>query len=199
MIKARAIPYLFGLALILALGLAACGGEETVIVTREAEVTKEVEKTPAPLGSANVIHQWVSAGERDSFRALVGPWENLTGGTVGDTGTRDILAIVTTRVEGGNPPDIAVLAAPGTMRKFAKEGELVALDSFLDMDKIRNEYSQAWIDLCTVGGKLYCIVWKASSKATVWYNPSATQPPANRTSHKRLLSSTMRVLLWVNM
>ncbi len=169
MIRARAILYLFGLALMLTLGLAACGGE----VTKEVEVIKEVEKTPEPLGSANVIHQWVSGGERESFRALVGPWENLTGGTVSDTGTRDILAIITTRVEGGNPPDIAVLAAPGTMRKFAKEGELVALDSFLDMDKIRDEYSQAWIDLCTVDGKFYCIVWKASSKATVWYNPKS--------------------------
>ena len=49
----------------------------------------------------------------------------------------------------------------------------MALDSFLDMNKFRKEYSQAWIDLCTVDGKLYCIVYKASNKATVWYNPKA--------------------------
>jgi alpha-glucoside transport system substrate-binding protein len=47
----------------------------------------------------------------------------------------------------------------------------VALDSFLNMDTIRNEYSQAWIDLCTVNGKLYCIVYKAANKSTVWYDP----------------------------
>ena len=156
--------YLIGLLLIFTLAFAvACGDDD--------------EKKSEPLlgeelGTASMIHQWVSGGEPESFRALVAPWENLTGGTVSDQGTRDILAIVTTRVEGGNPPDIAVLAAPGTMQKFARDGELVALDSFLDMNEIRSEYSQAWIDLCTVDGKLYCIVWKASNKATVWYSPN---------------------------
>jgi alpha-glucoside transport system substrate-binding protein len=142
------------LALIIAVGLAtACGGP--------AEET----------GTVSVVHQWVSGGEPESFRAVVAPWQELTGNRVEDLGTRDLLPIVTTRVEGGNPPEIAALAAPGTMQKFAREGRLVALDSFLNMDRIRNEYSQAWIDLCTVDGKLYCIVYKAANKSTVWYNP----------------------------
>ena len=124
------------------------------------------------IGTVSMIHQWVSGGEPDSFRAVVQPWEALTGGTIQDQGTRDLLAIITTRVQGGNPPDIGVLAAPGTMQAFARDGKLVALDSFLDMNKIRAEYSAAWIDLCTVDGKLYCIAWKASNKSTVWYNPN---------------------------
>jgi alpha-glucoside transport system substrate-binding protein len=122
-------------------------------------------------GTVNVVHQWVSGGEGESFRAVVGPWEEQSGNQMDDLGTRDLLAIVTTRVEGDNPPDIAALAAPGTVQRFAREGELVALDSFLDMDRMRNEYSQAWIDLCTVDGKLYCIAYKASNKSTVWYDP----------------------------
>jgi alpha-glucoside transport system substrate-binding protein len=122
-------------------------------------------------GTVNVVHQWVSGGEGQSFRAVVDPWEELSGNQVEDLGTRDLVAIVTTRVEGDNPPDIAALAAPGTVQRFAQQGELVALDSFLDMDRIRNEYSQAWIDLCTVDGKLYCIVYKAANKSTVWYDP----------------------------
>ena len=149
------IKYVAGLLMLLfGVGLAAaCGGQ--------AEET----------GTVSVIHQWVSGGEPESFRAVVDPWEELTGNQVEDLGTRDLLAIVTTRVQGGNPPDIAALAAPGAVREFAQGGKLVALDSFLDMDRIRNEYSQAWIDLCTVGGKLYCIVYKAANKSTVWYNP----------------------------
>jgi alpha-glucoside transport system substrate-binding protein len=122
-------------------------------------------------GTVNVVHQWVSGGEGESFQAVVAPWAEESGNQMDDLGTRDLLAIVTTRVEGNNPPDIAALAAPGAMQRFAQEGELVALDSFLDMDRIRNEYSQAWIDLCTVDGKLYCIVYKAANKSTVWYDP----------------------------
>jgi len=151
--------YLLGLLLVLTLALAACGeGEE--------------EPPPGPsIGTVSVIHQWVSGGEPESFQAVVSPWENLTGGKVVDFGTRDILDILTIRVAGGNPPDMAVLAAPGTMQEFAKDGKLVALDSFLDMNKIRSEYSEGWIDLCTVNGKLYGIPYKAANKATVWYNP----------------------------
>jgi len=128
---------------------------------------------PVPgIGTVSAIHQWVSGGEPESFRAVLSPWEELTGGKVEDVGTRDILDILTLRVAGGHPPDIAVLSSPGTIKEFARDGELVALDSFLDMDKIRNEYSQAWIDIGTVDGKLYgipprrrCTSWGASYRA----------------------------------
>ena len=150
---------LLGLFMVFTVTLAACGGGE-------------VTPTPSPsIGAVSVIHQWVSGGEPESFRAMVSPWEDLTGGKVDDVGTRDILEVLTIRVAGGNPPDIAVLSTPGTMQMFARDGVLVALDSFLDMDKIRNEYSQAWIDIGTVDGKLYGIPSKAANKSTVWYNP----------------------------
>jgi len=150
---------LLGLFMVFTLVLAACGGGEAT-------------PTPGPgIGTVSVIHQWVSGGEPESFRVVVSPWEDLTGGKVDDVGTRDILDVLTIRVAGGNPPDIAVLSTPGTMQEFARDGKLVALDSFLDMDKIRNEYSQAWIDISTVDGKLYGIPSKAANKSTVWYNP----------------------------
>lgn len=151
------------LAIFLILGLTvtvACGGGG------------DDEDTLGPsIGSVTVIHQWISGGEPESFRAVVWGWEEVNGGEVKDVGTRDIGEILDVRVEGGNPPDIAVLAAPGTMEEFARDGELVALDSFLDMDEITDQYSQAWIDLCTVDGHLYAIPYKASNKSTVWYSP----------------------------
>lgn len=150
---------LLGLFLVITVTLAACGGGE-------------VKPTPGPgIGTVSVIHQWVSGGEPESFRVVVSPWEDLTGGKVDDVGTRDILDVLTIRVAGGNPPDIAVLSTPGTMQMFARDGVLVALDSFLDMGKIRSEYSQAWIDIGTVDGKIYGIPSKAANKSTVWYNP----------------------------
>ncbi len=128
-----------------------------------------------PVGTVSVMHQWVSGGEPESFRAVVTPWEQATGGRVNDTGTRDIKAILVTRVEGGNPPDIGVLSAPGDMEEFVRRGALVPLDSFMDMDRLRQDYSQAWLDLCTVDGRLYCIVYKAANKSTVWYDPKEFQ------------------------
>jgi len=156
--------YLLGLVMVFMLVLGACGGGE------------EATPTPTPgIGTVTAIHEWVSGGEPESFRAVVSPWEELNGGKVNDEGTRDMLDILTVRVAGGNPPDMAVLAAPGTMQEFANDGKLVALDSFLDMDRIRSEYSQGWIDLCTVDGKLYAIPYKAANKSTVWYNPKVLE------------------------
>jgi len=157
--RALRSSFLLVLVMVLTLALGACGGGE------------EAAPTPTPgIGTVSVIHEWVSGGEPESFRAVVSPWEELNGGTVVDYGTRDIDEILSRRVAGGNPPDIAVLAAPGRMQEFAKDGKLVALDSFLDMDRIRSEYSQGWIDLCTADGKLYAIPYKAANKSTVWYN-----------------------------
>jgi alpha-glucoside transport system substrate-binding protein len=121
-------------------------------------------------GTIEVLGVW-GADELASFQAMVAPWEEDTGGNMEFTGTRDLIAILTTRVEAGNPPDIAILPNPGQMAELARDGELVALDSFLDMSKIEDEYAQGWIDLGTVDSKLYGIFMKASSKGTVWYNP----------------------------
>jgi alpha-glucoside transport system substrate-binding protein len=44
---------------------------------------------------------------------MIEPWEERTGATMEYEGTRDINAVLTTRVEGGNPPDIAGLPGPG--------------------------------------------------------------------------------------
>jgi alpha-glucoside transport system substrate-binding protein len=149
--------YLLGLFLVLTLVLQACN---------------EAEPAPGPsIGTVSLIHQWVSGGEPERFRAVVDLWEERTGGIVEDYGTRDIDEILSLRIAGGNPPDIAILAAPGAMQKFARDGELIAVDTFLDMNRIRSEYSQAWIDMGTVEGKLYTIPSKASNKSTVWYNP----------------------------
>jgi alpha-glucoside transport system substrate-binding protein len=56
------------------------------------------------------------------------------------------------------------------MQELAAQKSLIALDSFLDMSAIRNDYSSAFIDLGTVSGKLYAIFYKAANKGT----PSGT-------------------------
>jgi len=159
--KILRLRYLLTVSLIVILILTACAGDETT--------------QPTPSITVSIIHQWVSGGEPESFRAIVSPWEEQNNSTVNDEGTRDILDILKVRVAGDNPPDMAILAAPGTMEEFAKAGKLVALDDILDMNRIRNEYSQAWIDMGTVDGKLYTLPYKAANKSTVWYNPEVFQ------------------------
>ncbi len=132
-------------------------------------------KAPAPepkekIGAISVLGVW-DGDELESFQVMVAPWEEQTGGAMAYSGTRDLIALLTVRVAAGNPPDAAILPNPGQMVELVKEGKLVALDSFIDMGMIKQQYAQGWIDLGTVDGNLYGIFMKADSKGTVWYSP----------------------------
>jgi alpha-glucoside transport system substrate-binding protein len=118
----------------------------------------------------DVLNVW-SGEEQDSFKAMVAPFTSQTGIKVNVESTRDLDAVLTTRIRGNNPPDIAILPNPGKMQELAGQGKLIALDSFLDMNQIKQDYAQAWLDLGSYQGKLYAIFMKAANKGTIWYNP----------------------------
>jgi len=102
---------------------------------------------------------------------MVAPWEQETGGQMEFTGTRDLTAVLTTRLQAGNPPDIAILPNPGLMRQFVQAGYLIPLGDLMDMNLITQQYPESWVELGTVDGELYAVFMKATNKSTVWYNP----------------------------
>lgn len=122
--------------------------------------------------TVSVLAVW-GGEELDNFLAMVAPFEEETGITVEYEGTRDLNAVLTTRIEGGNPPDLAGLPGPGQLLQFAEEGILVPLNDVLDMDMMESEYDEGFLQLATVDGQLYGIFIKAAAKSLVWYNPVA--------------------------
>ncbi len=156
------------LALLLALMLA------SMFVVAGCQPVDEVEPPDNDvevMGTVSVMGVW-GGDELAAFEEVVAGWETATGGTVEFESTRDLSAILRTRVAGGNPPDLAVLPNPALMQEFAVDGELVALGDILDMGMMTSDYSDAWIDLGTVDGNLYGVFVKAATKSTVWYNPA---------------------------
>jgi len=121
-------------------------------------------------GNVSVIAQW-GGNELEIFNKMKAPFEGETGATVDYEGTRDINAILTTRVQAGNPPDIAILSSPAKMAEFAKAGKLVNLSKILNTKKLHKDYAQGWIDLATVDGTLVGVFVKTAVKGTIWYNP----------------------------
>ncbi|MEW6046505.1 MAG: ABC transporter substrate-binding protein [Bacillota bacterium] len=111
--------------------------------------------------------------ELEAFLKVLEPFEKETGIKVEFTGTRDLPAVLTTRVAAGNPPDLAALPNPGQMRELAAEGHLVDLSKVLDMNTLKNQYAPVWIDLGSYQGKLHAIFISADLKSLVWYNPKA--------------------------
>ncbi len=125
-------------------------------------------------GSVSVLATW-GGSEQDTFLAMVKPFEDATGVKVQYEGTRDLNAVLTTRVQGGNPPDLAGLPGPGQMAQFAQAGKLKDLSSILDLGQMKQQYAQSWIDLASVDGKPVGIFIKAAIKGLIWYDPKVYQ------------------------
>jgi alpha-glucoside transport system substrate-binding protein len=124
--------------------------------------------------SIDLLTTW-GDGELDSFNAVIAPFKSQEGITFNIESTRDVNATLTTRLAGNNPPDIAILPNPGKMQQLASQKKLIALDSFLDMNKVHSDYAKAWTDLGSYNGHLYSIFYKAANKGTIWYSPSQFQ------------------------
>src|SRR5690606_20071260 len=124
----------------------------------------------AQSGRVTMLGTW-GGQELEAFEKVLAAFTAETGIEVDFTGTRDLVAVLTTRVAAGNPPDVAALPNPGQMREFAAEGALVDLSRVLDVDQLRRDYAETWIDLGSYDGKLYAIFISADLKSLVWYSP----------------------------
>ncbi|HXF73070.1 MAG TPA: extracellular solute-binding protein [Actinomycetota bacterium] len=94
----------------------------------------------------------------------------------------DIAAVLGTRIEGGDPPDVAILPQPGLMADLAEQGALQPIEEVAG-DEVDANYAPVWRELGSVDGTLYGVWFKAANKSTVWYNvgvfrDAGVQPPA---------------------
>jgi alpha-glucoside transport system substrate-binding protein len=159
--------------LALAFVAAGCGGDDdesesaggTTTTTEETTASEDVS------GSITVLAVWTGE-EGKNFQAVIdGFKQKYPNVKVAYKSASEPATVLSTAVEGGNPPDIAALPQPGFMTDFAERGALKPIDFM--KDKVAEGYSQSWLDLGTVDGKLYGLYFKGSNKSTVWYNVHA--------------------------
>ena len=125
-------------------------------------------------GTVSVLATW-GGDEQQTFMSEVKPWEDASGAKMQYEGTRDLNAVLTTRVSAGNPPDLAGLPGPGAMAQFAKQGKLIDLANVLDMNTMKQWYSQDWLSLAQADGKQVGIFIKSAYKSLIWFDPKTFQ------------------------
>ncbi|MBK8020705.1 MAG: carbohydrate ABC transporter substrate-binding protein [Chloroflexi bacterium] len=115
---------------------------------------------------------WSGEDELPNWENMVRPFTEETGCRIEVESTRDIVPVLTTRVEAGNPPDVAGVPSFGAIRTFLEEGDVQPLD-FLDMDQMQSQFGEVWTELGTFNDTLYGIFPRANVKSLIWYSPPA--------------------------
>ncbi len=122
-------------------------------------------------GSITIQAVWTGQ-EGESFQAVLdGFAEAYPNVDVSYKSSQDIATVLSTAVEGGNPPDIAALPNPGLMRDFAGRDAIQPIE--FARDAVSENFSEDWIKLGSVDDELYGVFFKAANKSTVWYNTAA--------------------------
>jgi alpha-glucoside transport system substrate-binding protein len=164
--------HLLALALIFALSVlaAGCGGDddEGGAETGATDTGGEA----AVSGSISVMSTW-SGPEQMSFQAVIdgfteqNPDVDVSYDSAGDA----LPTVLSTAVEGGNPPDVAVVPQPGLVQQYVERGALQPID--FAQETISENFAESVIEVGTFEDQLYAVLFKASNKSTYWYNVQA--------------------------
>jgi hypothetical protein len=114
-----------------------------------------------------------SGPEPASFEAVIdgfneqNPDVDVTYDSAGDA----LPTVLSTAVEGGNPPDVAVVPQPGLVQQYVDRGALQPID--FAQETIAENFAESVIEVGTFEDQLYAVLFKASNKSTYWYNVQA--------------------------
>ncbi|WP_217914502.1 ABC transporter substrate-binding protein [Miltoncostaea marina] len=164
---ARARLWLLALVLVAvltALAAAGCGDDDEGGDTAGGAAANEDVS-----GSLSISGIWAGQ-EQESFQAVIDrfnedyPNVNVSYNSAGD----NLPTVLQTAVQGGNPPDIAFIAQPGTIQGFVTDGALQPID--FARDAVVENFGESIADIGTFDGKLYGILFKSANKSLGWYN-----------------------------
>ncbi|HYH61074.1 MAG TPA: extracellular solute-binding protein, partial [Solirubrobacterales bacterium] len=107
-------------------------------------------------GSITVTSLWGGA-EETAFTAVL---EAFTAATdieaTYEPNRTDYATVLRTRIQGDNPPDVAIIPGIGTLRSLAREGSLISLsDLGIDQASIEGNYAPGILDVGVVDDELY--------------------------------------------
>ena len=154
---------LLALMAVVALTAAACGDDDD-----DGGASSDTTAAPSTGQTIEMIAKW-TGGELEAATQVMDAFTKKTGIKVNLQGVGDDLpTILSTRVEGGDPPDVAQLPQPGLLVDLAQRNALKPIDDFLG-DAVDERYAPVWKELGSHNGTLYGVWFKGANKSTVWY------------------------------
>lgn len=169
--KSRSARLAAVLAMLLLVGTA-CSGSNNKTTTGTTAAGGSQGSLARVGGSMEVAAVW-SAQEQANFKQVLDAFTAKTGTQVTFTSTGDDIAtVLRTRIQGGSPPDVAVLPQPGLLKDLVNQNALKPIDDVVGQ-AVSSDWSKDWKDLGSVNGKLYGLFFKGANKSLGWYNVTA--------------------------
>lgn len=98
-------------------------------------------------------------------------FEDCTGIDVVYEGSGEFEAQINVRVQGGNPPDLAIFPQPGLLASVAGTGSILPAPEAVAANA-QEYWTEDWQNYGTVDGEFLAAPLMASIKGYVWYSPS---------------------------
>lgn len=109
------------------------------------------------------------AAEQEAFESALVAWEDESGIDIQYTGNADFTTFIRSRVQGGDPPDIALFPQPGLLLDIADGGDLVPVDEFLDRGTLDETLIPGFLEATTdADGTTWGAPMRMAVKSLVW-------------------------------
>ncbi len=115
--------------------------------------------------------------DAQKFADTMKDFQDKTGITIAYQGSKEFEASIKAAIDSGTAPDIVDFPQPGLLASFAKQGKIIDLSKYLNVDAIKANYNPYWVDQSMMdgpAGKIMAGVWeRVNGKGFVYYPKKA--------------------------
>jgi len=123
-------------------------------------------------GTILVTSLWGGA-EEAAFQEVIAAFEETSDVVVEyETNRTDYQSVLRTRIQGGNPFDVAIIPGVGFFRQLSREGSLIPLSELgIELADIEGQFAPGLLDFGNVDDEQYGFMAKLNGKASIFYSP----------------------------
>ena len=123
-------------------------------------------------GTSVTMYGSIISPESDSLNKSWAEFEKCTGIDIKYEGNNDFESQLPVRVQGGTPPDLAIIPQPGLLQQMVHQGAVKKPPQAV-LDNEDKFWNKTWKEYGTVDGTFYAAPQSANMKSFVWYSPKA--------------------------
>ena len=119
-------------------------------------------------GTVTLLHGISGEAEQEALQQAVDAFEEASGTTVEVEASPNFETVVVTRVQGGNPPDVALYPQPGLLERVSQDSPGLE-EAGVDLGTLESELVPGMVETGTFDGTAYGVVVKLGLKSLLWY------------------------------